>query len=154
MIAERVEPISSSPIRKKLTRTSKYLFFDLGVRRAAAREGAELRREAAGFLFEQFVGLELIRTGRCLSRAWKLHFWRDPDGPEVDWVLAAGKNYIPIEVKWSDAPQPSDAKHIQVFLNEYETARHGFVVCRAPRRIQLANRIQAIPWQEIPTLFH
>ena len=153
LIAERVEPISSSPTRKKLTRANKYLFFDLGVRRAAAREGAELRREASGLLFEQFVGLELIRLGRCLSPGWRLHFWRDPDGPEVDWVLAAGKEYIPIEVKWTDTPTASDTKHIQVFLNEYKTARRGFVVCRAPRRIQLANRIQAIPWQELQTLF-
>ena len=153
LIAERVEPISSSPVRKKLTRTSKYLFFDLGVRRAAAREGPELRRESAGFLFEQFVGLDLIRMGRSVSPAWKLHFWRDPDGPEVDWILASGKEYIPIEVKWTPTPGASDIKHIQVFLDEHRNAHNGFVVCRAPRRVQLTNRIQAIPWQELPTLF-
>jgi uncharacterized protein len=104
LIAERVEPLSTSPTRKKLTRTSKYVLFDLGVRRASAREGPELRRESAGFLFEQFIGLELIRLCRLIAPSRRLHFWRDPDGPEVDWVLVSGKELLPIEVKWTDAP--------------------------------------------------
>jgi hypothetical protein len=33
-----------------------------------------------------------------------LRFWRDPDGPEVDWVLAGEEGWLPVEVKWSEAP--------------------------------------------------
>ena len=39
LIAERIEPLTQSKTRKKLTRSDKYLFFDLGVRRLAAGKG-------------------------------------------------------------------------------------------------------------------
>jgi len=37
-----------------------------------------------GALFEQFMGLELLRAARPTSPPLHLRFWRDPDGPEVD----------------------------------------------------------------------
>lgn len=37
MIAERIEPLTESRTRKKLTKSSRYLFFDLGARRARPR---------------------------------------------------------------------------------------------------------------------
>src|SRR3989338_2958241 len=42
LIAERIEPLTRSKTRKKLTKSEKYLFFDLGIRRVAAREGTRL----------------------------------------------------------------------------------------------------------------
>ena len=97
LIIERIEPITKSKTRKKLTKAEKYLFFDLGVRRVAAREGIQQPRERLGMLFEQFIGLELIRCSRMKSRKFKLRFWRDPDGPEVDWIIDNGDSYVPIE---------------------------------------------------------
>jgi predicted AAA+ superfamily ATPase len=54
-----------------------------------------------GELFEQFVGLEIIRLARRRGRGWRLRFWRDPDGPEVDWVVEGSDRLLPVEVKWS-----------------------------------------------------
>jgi predicted AAA+ superfamily ATPase len=42
LIAERIEALSESCTRKKLTKSPRYLFFDLGVRLAAADEGRRL----------------------------------------------------------------------------------------------------------------
>ncbi|MBI2961759.1 MAG: ATP-binding protein, partial [Betaproteobacteria bacterium] len=56
LIAERIEALSESRTRKKLTKSSRFLFFDLGVRRAAAEEGRRLPPRVLGALFEQFVG--------------------------------------------------------------------------------------------------
>jgi predicted AAA+ superfamily ATPase len=148
LIAERVEPITTSEVRRRLSRTSRYMFFDLGVRRAAARESSELRRDAVGALFEHFIGLELIRLTR-LAPAARVMFWRDPGGPEVDWVLRTGDAYTPIEVKWTDAPSRSDAKHLQTFLTEYANATRAFVVCRTPRPVQISDNIQAISWRSL-----
>jgi len=98
-IAERVEPLTESRTRKKLTKSPRYLFFDLGVRRAAAEEGRGLPPRVLGGLFEQFVGLEFIRMGRQAQPEVHVRFWRDPDGPEVDWVLTREGRTLPIEVK-------------------------------------------------------
>jgi predicted AAA+ superfamily ATPase len=105
-----------------------------------------------GALFEQFVGLELLRATREVSAHLKIRFWRDPDGPEVDWIVVGEDRWVPVEVKWSDAPADRDARHLQTFLNEYPKAREGFVVCRTPRRFKITPQITAIPWQEIHSL--
>ena len=152
LIAERVEPLTQSRTRKKLTKSPRYLFFDLGVRRAAAEEGRRLPPRVLGGLFQQFVGLEFIRLGRQAQPEVRVRFWRDPDGPEVDWVLTREDRCLPVEVKWSDAPAATDARHLETFLHEHRSARGGLVVCRAPRRFQLARGIVALPWQEIPAV--
>ena len=152
LIAERVEPLTHSKTRKKLTKSEQYLFFDLGVRRLAAREGAKPSRETAGRLFEQFVGLELVRCAHAARRPVTVRFWRDPDGPEVDWVIDQNGLYTPIEVKWTDAPQPRDIRHLEVFLTEYPTAGAGYLVCRVPRKVTLNKRIVALPWHAVDEL--
>lgn len=149
LIAERIEPLTQSKTRKKLTRSHKYLFFDLGVRRLAAGEGTQLSRETFGRLFEQLVGLELLRGARVSERKTQIRFWRDPDGLEVDWIIDSENEYVPVEVKWTEAPTAKEVRHLQVFLSEYKHAKAGYLVCQVPRRAKLANRIFALPWQEI-----
>ena len=152
LIAERIDPLSESRTRKKLTKSPRYLFFDLGVRRAAAEEGPRASARELGPLFEQYVGLELLRAIRQSGRVLHLRFWRDPDGPEVDWVVEGDRTLLPVEVKWGAAPTSADAKHLRTFLAEYPHARAGFIVCRTPRRFTLGPGITAVPWQEIPAL--
>lgn len=152
LIAERVEPLTHSKTRKKLTKSEKYLFFDLGVRRLAAREGTKPSRETAGRLFEQFVGLELVRCAHAARHPVTVRFWRDPDGPEVDWVIDQDGRYTPIEVKWTDAPQSRDIRHLNVFLAEYPTAKAGYLVCHVPRRTRLSDHVVALPWHAVDEL--
>ncbi len=149
LVAERIDPISRSSTRKKLTKSARFLLFDLGVRRLAAHEGTQLTPERRGEIFEQFVGLELLRSCRLHAPSARLRFWRDLDGPEIDWVIECDGRYVPIEVKWSDAPKTSDARHLRLFLNEYPQAHAGFIVCRAPRAMAVDDRITALPWQTL-----
>jgi predicted AAA+ superfamily ATPase len=152
LIAERIEPLYESRTRKKLTRSPRYLFFDLGVRRAAAEEGTRPGARVLGGLFEQYVGLELLRATRQQVGGLSLHFWRDPGGPEVDWIVTGAERWLPVEVKWSDAPADRDVRHLRTFLAEHPRAREGVVVCRTPRRLALGGKVTAVPWQEIPAL--
>lgn len=149
LIVERIEPLTQSKTRKKLTKSEKYLFFDLGVRRLAAREGIKLSRDTMGQIFEQFIGLELLRTAHTSGKGVRIRFWRDPDGPEVDWIIDADGIYTPVEVKWTDNPSPRDIRHLEVFLSEYRTAKMGYLVCQVPRNAKLSDRVTAIPWQTI-----
>lgn len=153
LIVERVGPLIKSRSRKKLTKSPKYLIFDMGVRRVCARESAQLHPALCGQLFEQFVGLEIIKQIRQNRLPMRLLFWRDPDGPEVDWVIETDHAYIPIEVKWTDAPSLKDCKWLEVFLKEYPAASKGYVICRTPRAVQLSDKITALPWQELNTIF-
>ncbi len=101
-----------------------------------------------GELFEQFVGLEIIRLARLRGRGWRLRFWRDPDGPEIDWVLEREGKYLPIEVKLTDRPSLKDARHLLVFMKEYK-AKKGLVICTSPRAVRLSEAVTAVPWQDL-----
>jgi predicted AAA+ superfamily ATPase len=149
LVAERVDPLTRSASRKKLTKASRYLLFDTGVARVAAREGRRLPRSRMGELFEQFVGIEVVRFCRLHAPDARLRFWRDPDGPEVDWVVEHPGGFLPIEVKLADRPTLRDARHLHVFLEEYG-AQRGLIVCSAPRPLQLSNSVTAIPWRDLP----
>jgi predicted AAA+ superfamily ATPase len=153
LIAEFVEPITKSKTRKKLTRANKFLLFDLGVRRLCAAEGSRLSRTRMGELFEQYVGLELIRHARLNDHRAKIRFWRDPDGPEVDWVVDTEGKYLPIEVKYTAQPKVKDVRHLKTFLCEYPQTEKAYLVCQTPRKIELAPGILAWPWQEINALW-
>lgn len=149
LIVERVDPVTHSLSRRKITKSPKYLFFDLGLRRLAAAEGIDVVPERKGELFEQWTGLEIIRSLRAGRRKERLSFWRDPDGPEVDWVIRGSKEWIPVEAKWTERPTPAMAKNMKIFMREYPQARRGLLVCRVPRPVRLDAAILAIPWQHL-----
>lgn len=149
LVGERVEPITQSETRKRLVKTAKYLLFDLGIRRVSSKLSTKLPNELMGHLFEEYIGLELLRFIRLLAPRASLRFWRDLNGPEVDWVVEHQGEYLPFEVKWTQKPTRSQCKHLHLFLNEYN-AKKGFIVCRIPHRQKLSDTIDAIPWQELP----
>lgn len=154
LIAERIEPLRHTKTRRKLAAMPKYLFFDLGVRRLCANEGIKLPAKYIGSLFEQFIGLELINILNLTQELGKIYFWRDASGScEVDWVIDQQGQYIPIEVKLTASPTISDTKHLQTFLSEYENTDKAYIICTAPRKIKLHDRIYALPWQEIDEIF-
>jgi uncharacterized protein len=126
LIMERINPITKSASRKKMTKSSKFLFFDLGVRRVASGEGFKLSSERMRHLFEHYVGLEFLRQARFSKTPTQLKFWRDHDGPEVDWVIDREK--------------------------EYKEAKQAYIVCKTPRPFKLAKNITALPWQELDSI--
>lgn len=151
LVGERIEPLTHSATRKRLVKTAKYLLFDTGLRRVGAKLGTKLPSEMMGHLFEEFVGLELVRQLRVASTQAKVHFWRDMNGPEVDWVIALAGQYLPIEVKWTTKPLQSHANHLNLFIEEY-SCKKGFIVCRVPYRQKISKYVEAIPWQELPEI--
>lgn len=153
LITLRVDPIIHSQTKRRLIKSPKYLFFDLGIRRACANEGTRLPQKVLGDLFEHYVGNELIYHSQLTSPQIKVKYWRDASGPEIDFVLDIAHQYIPIEVKWSDKPNLSDAKHLKKFISEYPETNHAYIVCRTPYPYKISDNITALPWQEIKAIF-
>ena len=146
----RVTAFSGSP-RKSLLSTERFYFFDLGVRNAAAEVPLERAavRANPGPLFEQWVGIELWKRLQYLGGG-RLHYLRSKGGAEVDFIVARGGRLVPIEVKWTEHPSSTDARHLRAFLNEHrESARHGFLVCRCPEPLALDDRVTALPWSSL-----
>ena len=138
--------------RKRLLTTPRFYFFDLGVRNAAAELPLEARLAdaQAGPLLEQWVAQELIARAGYLGRGYRVSFWRTTSGAEVDFVWETPDEDVPLEVKWTARPRPSDARHLETFLDLYPSrARRGLLVCRCMKREQLTDRVRAIPWHAL-----
>lgn len=145
-------PAYTKNSRKRLIKSEKYVFFDLGVRNAAAGlylDPPSLLRTQSGSLFEQFVLLELIRrihyTPGC---PWKICHWRTGGGAEVDCVIDKGDAAVPVEIKYTDSPTKQDVRNVVRFMEEYDSP-HGFLVCRCREVQRLADGVYAIPWRSI-----
>ncbi len=152
LIVERIDPVTDLNTRRRLAKAPKYLFFDLGVRRIAAGEGTRMPRKYYGKLFEQFIGMELIKLMRIDIPQAKLKYWHDHSGPEVDYVIEFNHKYIPIEVKYTALPNIKDATHLIKFLQEYDCYEPAYVVCQTPQPMQLAENIIAINWEMLPAI--
>lgn len=152
MLTLRIDPVSESYTKRRLVKSPKYLFFDLGVRRVCANEGTGLPKKTMADLFEHYVGNELVYQSQLLSPQIKVRYWRDTAGPEIDYVLDIAHRYIPIEVKWNDKPNMSDARHLKKFMEEYPHTDVAYIVCQTPARYKLSENIMVLPWQEIHTI--
>ncbi len=149
LVADRIDPIITSKTRKKLVRSPRYLFFDLGVQRVAAGESAPLPKSVFGHYFECWVGLELLKITRARRMEISLHFWQDPQTAEVDWVLKKNQTYLPIEVKLATQVKASDAKHLRQFMREYDCPKGAIVVYTGQTRQLLDEAICVVPYHQL-----
>jgi predicted AAA+ superfamily ATPase len=143
----RATAFSGSP-RKSLLSTERFYFFDVGVRHAAAELPLQSATVQAnpGPVFEQWVGIELWKRLKYLG-AGRLHYLRTKGGAEVDFIVERESRLTPVEVKWTDNPSLSDARHLLTFLGEHpKQATHGYIICRCKAPLRLHDKITALPW--------
>ncbi len=148
LVMERVEPYLKNA-RKRILSSSRYYFFDIGVRNALAKMplSSELFNTQKGVLFEHAVILELISRCRALDKDYKVCYWRTSAGAEVDCILDLGQKVIPIEIKAGKKVRLSDIRGLSIFLEEYAgVADSGYVVTMGERPERLSKNIVAVPW--------
>lgn len=144
-------PAFGEKSRKRVLTTPKFLFFDVGVRNAAARLPLTnaLLQAQAGQVFENWVGLELYHRCAYAGRHCRLSYWRTPGQAEVDYVVERPDETIPVEVKWTAHPGRADIRHLQLFLQCYpDVAKRGYLICRCSAPLQLTDQITALPWTQ------
>lgn len=140
----------SGRVRKSLLSTERFFFLDVGVRNAAAELPLDTATVLAnpGPLFEQWVGIELWKRLQYLG-AGSLHYQRSKSGAEVDFIIARRDRVIPIEVKWTERPTLSDARHLAAFLKEHpKRAPVGYIICRCAAPLALSTNVIALPWTD------
>jgi predicted AAA+ superfamily ATPase len=151
LVAERVEALLPAGERGKLRKAAKYVFFDTGVRNAAAEVlgPAEFPSEYWGKLFEQWVGLSILRLMRGRGTAGRLRYWRDYAGREIDWVIDLGDRWIPVEVKWGENLRSADIRHLDYFIQAYrKKVQRGYLVFTGQRDRKVSDRILALSFRD------
>jgi uncharacterized protein len=156
LVVEPISPLLPSASRRRLSKATKFIFFDLGVRNAAAGSLTDkgITQEEWGNRFEQWIGLSLIRYFRSRNLKGSVYYWRDHNGPEIDWIVETGNQWIPVEVKWTDRPQPKHGRFLNQFIQENpKKATKGYIIFTGERARQIDQNIIALPWFELNKIF-
>jgi len=94
-------------------------FFDLGLRNFSANEfGGLAETGRRGFVFQNLV-LRLIKEQIDKSSSG-INFWRTQDKAEVDFVVSAGQNPLPVEVKYKHLVKPEIPRSLKSFIKKYQ----------------------------------
>ena len=130
---------------KRLIKSPKLYWGDAGL--AAYLAGTA---EPGGAELENLVLLDLVawRDSR-LDRA-DVCYWRTAAGEEVDFVIDAGGQLLPVEIKATSRPRIADASSLRAFRSEYgKKARAGLLLHTGSRLDWITPDVLAAPWWRV-----
>ena len=79
-----------------------------------------------------------------------LFYWRTATGEEVDFVVERGPALLGVEVKATMRPRLSDARHLQMFRDEYGDSVRGCLLLHGGEQVEwMGPRILAAPWWRV-----
>lgn len=118
-VVHLVRPFSAGG-RREITAQPKVFGFDTGLV-CHARGWDHLRTEDCGVLWEHLVLDTLIGAG-----VPKIHFWRDKQQREVDFVVPRSRDAVDaIECKWR--PQAFETRGLKAFRDQYPKGKNYVV---------------------------
>lgn len=113
-------------LRKEITKSPVYYFYDLGLRNYTLGVFGQLKIPSDfGFLFQNFI-LNILREKLRFSGA-RIYFWRTKDGAKVDFIVDSGKKQIPVEVKYQRFKKPDISRSLTSFIKKYQP-QNAFVI--------------------------
>lgn len=91
----------SRNLRKEVVKTSRYYFYDNGVRNALIQNLNPLAlRNDAGQLWENYLAVERRKANEYAGRLVNSYFWRTYDRKEIDLIEESGGELRGFEFKW------------------------------------------------------
>jgi len=149
-LVTRIRPLVTNP-SAALVKAPKLLWTDCGLAAwlAGIKSSADAtQRLDAGFWLEQTL-FQTLDTWRALdSQRRKLHFWRDRNGHEVDFVLEEAGKLVALEIKAGSQVTTSDLIGIRAFrdsLKRKASVVRGVVLHGGKARPLDADDF-ALPW--------
>ncbi|MBW2440514.1 MAG: ATP-binding protein [Deltaproteobacteria bacterium] len=124
-LVELITPYARN-VRKEISKSPVPYFWDLGLRNYSLGLFGHLESPAEkGFVFENLVFLMLKEKLRLTAA--RLNYWRTTDKAEVDFVIEAGKELIPVEVKYKHLRDDKVPVSLRSFINKYNP-RYAYIV--------------------------
>jgi predicted AAA+ superfamily ATPase len=92
----------SKNLRKEIVKTSRYYFYDNGVRNALIRNFNTFKyRMDIGQLWENYLMIERKKRNHYLNRRINMYFWRTYDQQEIDLIEDDAGMLSSFEFKWN-----------------------------------------------------
>lgn len=136
-------PAWKKSVKRKAIRTTKFYFFDIGVKNILAGiKVLEPMSDLYGQAFEHFIALELRAYISYRRKHWTLSYWQSKNGQEVDFIL---EDEIAIEVKTTAHVQNKHLKGLKA-LAEENICKHYFLISHdlIPRKV---DNMEILHWQ-------
>ena len=115
----KVEGFSKN-LRKEITKSSRWYFYDNGIRNAIINNFNRLdMRTDVGDLWENYLASERIKKQQYHKIKTRNYFWRTYDQQELDWLEEKGEALAGFEFKWNEKRQ---AKIPTAFAKAYPEA--------------------------------
>lgn len=135
--------------RKEIKKSPVPYFCDIGLRNFALNEfGQTYFRPRSGYLFQNFI-FRILGELDFFHFA-QIKFWRTTDQAEVDFVIQAGKDVIPIEVKFAHLKKTSMSRSFQNFIERYQPEK-AFVVNLSTQKefVVGTTTVKVIPFYQL-----
>jgi len=96
----------SRNLRKEISKSSRYYFYDVGVRNALINNFNSLSiRDDIGMLWENYVVVEMLKRQEYLLLSSNNYFWRTYDKKEIDFIEEREGKLFGYEIKFSAKAQ-------------------------------------------------
>lgn len=93
----------SSNLRKEISKSSRYYFYDNGIRNAVIDNFNPLNmRNDAGELWENYIITERMKRNDYLHNHVSSYFWRTYNKAEIDLIEEKNKKLSAFEIKWQN----------------------------------------------------
>jgi uncharacterized protein len=114
----------SRNLRKEITKSRRYFFWDNGIRNAVISNFNRLSiRDDQGRLWENFCISERLKRDHYLQLRCNYYFWRTYDQKEIDLIEEQGGKLAGFECKWTEKP----AKIPHEFLTTYQESTYKVI---------------------------
>lgn len=108
----------SRNLRKEVTKTHKYYFYDTGLRNSIIDNFKPLsERNDVGMLWENFLLMERIKRNAYRTLPAASYFWRTYTGAEIDYVEDRGSELTGFEFKWSERAKKPPGAWLETYPN-------------------------------------
>ena len=147
-IIEKITPYFRN-IRKEITKSPVYYFYDLGLRNFVLGLMGNLTFPyGAGFLFQNLV-LHMLKE-KIRHTGGNIHFWRTKDRAEVDFILDSGEETIPVEVKFKELKKVEIGRSLRNFISKYQPRRAWIINLSLEKKVSLnGTEVSFIPFYKL-----
>ncbi len=127
---------------KRLVKSPKLYWGDVGLALHLAGDPEPDGTHLENLVLQDLLAWRDAREGRA-----EILFWRTSAGQEVDFVIEAGGQLLPLEVKTSSRARAQDTAGLRAFRAEYrDTARAGLLLYAGEEFEWLTHDVLAVPW--------
>ncbi len=96
-------PGFSRNLRKEITKSNRWYFYDNGIRNAIISNFTRLEsRTDVGALWENYLASERVKNQNYNQKTVSNYFWRTYDQQELDWLEEENGNLNGFEFKWNE----------------------------------------------------